>query len=95
MLLKTGPFAGTRVRLAPTDRLDRDDGLLEDFMRRIFGFEPEDYVLTDEARLSHQMSFGKWDPRVHELILTTYGVDTSALSNATIVDVLDAIAARR
>lgn len=64
-------------------------------MQRIFGFEPGDCLLSDESSLGDFGDFGRLDPRVHDRIQAAYGVDTSSLGNATIVELLDLIAARR
>ena len=50
-IIPSGPFKGKRIELAPTTGIDMFLESAEDFMRRIFGFEPGEYLITDESSL--------------------------------------------
>ena len=74
------PYIGKNLKfeLAPTRRLASLQDITEDFMKRILRYNPEDYLITDESRLSDFTDFGQGDiapylPKIKRL----YGVDVS------------------
>ncbi len=50
-IIPSGPFKGKKIEFAPTTGIDMFREIAEDFMRRIFGFAPGDYLITDESSL--------------------------------------------
>ena len=50
-VLRTGPFKGKRVEFASTARIETFEEIAEDFMLRIFGFEPGHYLITHLSSL--------------------------------------------
>lgn len=44
---------------APTDGIEKYRAVADDFMRRIFEMEPEDYLITDESMVRDFLDFGQ------------------------------------
>ena len=70
----SNPYIGKKLKfeLAPTRRLTSLKGITEDFMKRILKYDPEDYLITDESRLSDFTDFARGDialylPRIKKL----------------------------
>ena len=53
-IIKSGPLKGKRIKFefAPRNQVEQHEAIADDFMRRIFGMEPEDYMMSDESALS-------------------------------------------
>jgi hypothetical protein len=45
------PFRGKKIELAPTTGIEASPAVPNDFMRKIFEFEPGEYLITDESKL--------------------------------------------
>lgn len=75
-----------KSEIAPTTRLEKiDSWLLDDFMKRIFSFEPGDVLLNDQRELWH---FGLEDKNDIEVkIKGAYGITVSATDK--LVDILE------
>jgi len=50
-IIPSGPFKRKSIELAPTTGIDMFLEIAEDFMQCIFGFEPGEYLITDESSL--------------------------------------------
>ena len=44
---------------APTDGIEKYRAIADDFMRQIFEYEPENYMITDESMLLDFRDFGE------------------------------------
>ena len=45
------PFRGKKIEFAPTTGIDAFGAVADDFMRKVFEFEPGEYLITDESTL--------------------------------------------
>lgn len=84
------PYIGKKLKfeLAPTRRLASLQDITEDFMKRILRYNPEDYLITDESRLSDFTDFARGDiapylPKIKRL----YGVDVSDVPYGNLVGI--------
>ncbi len=50
-VITSGPFKGKKIRFAPTNGVNMFVEISEEFMRKIFDFEPGEYLITDESSL--------------------------------------------
>ena len=88
------PYIGKKLKfeLAPTRRLASLQDITEDFMKRILRYDPGDYLITDESRLSDFTDFGRGDiapylPKIKRL----YGVDVSDVPHGNLVGIFSKI----
>jgi hypothetical protein len=54
-----GPFKGKRIEFAPVTRVEMFTDIAEDFMTRIFNFDPGEYLLSDESSLGDFIASSK------------------------------------
>jgi len=76
----SNPYIGRKLKfeLAPTRRLTSLQDITEDFMKQILKYDPEDYLITDESRLSDFTDFARGDIAPYlPKIKKHYGVDVS------------------
>jgi hypothetical protein len=66
-----------RIEFAPADRIDDHREILEEFMWRIFEFEPGSYALSDESLVSDMTGLDGWDDTV-AAVKHQYGIDLAA-----------------
>jgi hypothetical protein len=91
-----GELDGRRVTIADSDRIDAHDELVAEFMFTVFDLEPREYVLTDEARLLDFADFDSSDTSdIWVRIGSAFGLAAVDARSELLVDILDAIAARR
>lgn len=84
-----------RIELAPAERVDDHPDILEEFMRRIFGFEPGTYALSDESFVSDMAGMDEWDDSV-SAVKREYGIDLATEEPQPYLwEVVARIAARR
>ena len=77
-IIPSGPFKGKRIELAPTTGIDMFLESAEDFMRRIFGFEPGEYLITDESSLFDFTGVDEMRlSHIQKKIQTVYNLDVS------------------
>lgn len=50
-VIANGPFKGKKIRFAPTNGVNMFVEISEELMRKIFDFEPGEYLITDESSL--------------------------------------------
>lgn len=49
--IPSGSFRGKKIGFASTYRIDMFIEIAEDFIKKIFYFDPEEYLITDEFNL--------------------------------------------
>ena len=83
-----------KVEFAESDRLERHQALLEDFMLKVFEMKPGNYFLSDDSSLWDMVCYGPGreseKERIRIKIFELYGV--KILDNPLMVDVLDQVA---
>lgn len=50
-VIPSGPFKGKKIEFAPTTGVNMFLEISEDFMKKIFDFEPGEYLITNESSL--------------------------------------------
>lgn len=83
-IIQSGPLKGTRIELASQTGIELFEAIAEDFMRRIFGFDPGDYLITDESSLS---DFNDEKEDLYPKIQAEYGLDVSDLRGGYLLDI--------
>jgi hypothetical protein len=51
-IIPSGPLKGKKIEFAPTTGIDRFFGISKEFMKKIFDFDPGEYLISDESSLS-------------------------------------------
>jgi hypothetical protein len=86
---RKGPFKGKRVELASMTGVRTLEEIAEDFMLRLFGFDPGQYLITDLSSL-HDFA-GVDDIEIGDMlarIRDAYGLDVADLPNGNLVEIL-------
>jgi acyl-CoA hydrolase len=90
-----------RVEMAPAEAVENYQEVADQFMQRIFGLEPGDYMISDLSSLSDFCSFGsspeerdEWMKPVSQTIREVYGI-TVTDRRTYLVDVFREIANRQ
>lgn len=87
-IIRSGPFKGKKIELAPTDSVDRFRDLAEEFMESIFEMEPGSYLITDESGLCDFEGVEDMDlPDVCEKIRSVFGVEVSDIRSGNLVEI--------
>ena len=77
-IIPSGPFKGKKIELAPTTSVDLFVEVGEEFMLRVFGFEPGAYLITDESSLADFVDVDDMDMlAIQEKIQGIYGIKVS------------------
>lgn len=51
LIVRTGQLKGKKIELASTAGVSAFAAIADEFMSRVFGYEPGDYLITDESSL--------------------------------------------
>lgn len=87
-IIHRGPLKGKRIEFAPTIGIERFRDVAEDFMKRVFDFEPGDYLISDESRLRDFTGREEDALRgIHQKIRAIYAVDVSDLGDGTLLEI--------
>ena len=87
-IMTRGPFKGKRIEFAPTTRMDQFWEIAEDFMRQIFGFEPGQYLITDESSLFDFTGLdGMEITDLHKKLQDVYELDVSDIPSGNLLEI--------
>ena len=87
-IIRSGPFKGKRIELAPTDQLEMFRSLADEFMESIFCMGPGSYLITDESSLRDFKGVEELElPDIHRRIRDVYGIDVSDIVSGNLVEV--------
>jgi hypothetical protein len=90
------PGRNEPIRFAPSVRVQRSPQLLDDFLLRVLGFEPDAPIfVSDQSSLHDFCSAEAQVEHYRQLIRTVYDVETSDLPDANLADILERIQALR
>ena len=96
MKSKSGPHRGMTVEYASVARVEAAGSLAHEFMFEIFDFDAGDYLVTDESSLSDFTEYGSSDVQPFwTLIEAHYGVGQGDADSDLLVDIFEAIIAKR
>ena len=91
-IIPSGPFKGKKIEFAPTTGVDRFWDIAEDFMRRIFGFESGDYLITDESSLFDFTGVDEMEMvDIQKKIVAEYDLDVSDIQSGNLVEIFSQI----
>ncbi len=95
-IIPSGPFKGKRIEFAPTTGIDMFLGIAEDFMQRIFDFEPGEYLITDESSLFDftgldEMELGDIQRKIRDV----YDLDVSDIESGNLLAIFTRIHHRK
>jgi hypothetical protein len=87
-IIPSGPFKGKKVQFAPTTGIDMFLEIAEDFMRRIFAFEPGEYLVTDESSLFDFTGVEEMElSNIHQKIQEVYDLDVSDIPSGNLLEI--------
>jgi hypothetical protein len=95
-IIRRGPLKGKKIELAPTTGIGGLIDVYEEFIERVFGFKPGEYLITDESNL--QDFTGMEDFNLSDLqrtIQELYGVDVSDIKNGNLLEIFKRIQSRK
>lgn len=93
----SGPLKGKKIEIAPSTGVDMFVDIAEEFMERILGFEPGDYLITDESSLRDFIGLGE-EVELADLqqkIREEYEVEISDLQSGNLLEVFMRIHRRK
>lgn len=86
------PLNGSKVELAAQTYVSVFEAIAEEFMRNVFEMEPEDYLITDESRLSDFVCFFDRDlAPVYRKIEDVYGLAEADLPSTNLHEIFGLI----
>jgi len=87
-IIPSGPFKGKKIQFAPTTGIDMFLEIAEDFMRRIFAFEPGEYLITDESSLFDFTGVEEMElSDIHQKIQEVYDLDVSDIPSGNLLEI--------
>ena len=90
--IKNGPFKGKRIEFASTAGVKGFQTISEDFMRRIFNFEPGEYLITDETSLRDFTGLDEVElSDIYTRILDLYSLDVSDIQSGNLLEIFERI----
>jgi hypothetical protein len=95
-IISSGPFKGKKIEFAPTTGVDKFRAISEDFIKRIFGFEPGEYLISDESSLYDftgldDMELSDIDKKIQEI----YDIDVSKIKSRNLLEIFKRIRDRK
>ena len=77
-IIPSGPFKGKKIEFAPTTGIDKFRAISEDFMNKVFGLEPGEYLISDESSLYDFTGLDEMElTDIHNKIREIYNIDVS------------------
>ena len=87
-IIKNGPLKGKRIELASTSHIELFEAIAEEFMLRIFEFESDEYLITDESSLHDFKGVEEMElADIQKKITLIYGIDVSNLKSGRLLDI--------
>jgi len=88
-IISKGPFKGKTIEFPPTTGIKRFREISEDFMKKIFGFEPGEYLISDESSLYDFTGLDEMElPHIHKKIQEMYNIDVSDIKSRNLLEIL-------
>jgi hypothetical protein len=87
-VITSGPFKGKKIQFAPTTGVDIFVEISEEFMKRIFDFEPGEYLITDESSLYDFTGLDEMElVDIHKIIQDAYDLDVSDIASGNLLKI--------
>ena len=95
-IIPRGPFKGKRIEFAPTTGVDMFLEISADFIRRIFDFEPGEYLITDESSLFDFTGLDEMElSDIQQKIRDVYDLDASDIESGNLLEIFTRIHYRK
>jgi hypothetical protein len=87
-IISRGPLKGKKIEFASTTEIDKLRTISEDFMNKIFGLEPGEYLISDESSLYDFIGLNEIElPDTHKKIQEIYNIDVSDIKSRNLLEV--------
>jgi hypothetical protein len=91
-IISSGPFKGKKIEFAPTTGIDKFRAISEDFMNRVFGLEPGEYLISDESSLYDFTGLDEMElPDIHKKIQEMYNINVSDIKSRNLLEIFKRI----
>jgi len=91
-IISSGPFKGKKIEFAPTTGVDMFLKISDEFMKKIFGFAPGDYLISDESSLYDFTGLNEWDfTDIQKKIRDVYDLDISDIDSGNLLEIFKRI----
>jgi hypothetical protein len=91
-VIPSGPFKGKKIEFATTTGVDMLLDISEDFMKKIFNFEPKDYLISDESSLYDFTGLDEMElTDIQKIIEDVYDVDVSDIESGNLLEIFKRI----
>jgi hypothetical protein len=95
-IIRRGPLKGKKIELAPTTGIEAFVDIYEEFIERVFGFQPGEYLITDESSLHDFIGMEDFTlSDIHRTVQEVYGVDISDIKNGNLLEIFRRIQGRK
>jgi hypothetical protein len=87
-IIRSGPFKGKKIEFAPTTGIEKFRAISEDFMKKIFGLEPGEYLISDESSLYDFTGLDETQlPDIHKKIQEIYNIDVLDIKSRNLLEI--------
>jgi hypothetical protein len=91
-IISSGPLKGKKIEFAPTAGIDRFFEIAEEFMNKIFDFEPGDYLISDESSLHDFTGLDEMELfDIQKKIQDVYDIDVSDIEYGNLLEIFTKI----
>ena len=91
-IISSGPFKGKKIEFAPTTGIDKFRAISEDFMNRVFGLEPGEYLISDESSLYDFTGLDEMElPDINKKIQEMYNINVSDIKSRNLLEIFKRI----
>jgi len=91
-IIPSGPFKGKKLEFAPTTGIEKFRAISENFMNKIFGLEPGEYLISDESSLHDFTGLDDVElPDIHKKIQEVYTIDVSDIKSKNLLEIFKRI----
>ncbi len=87
-VIPSGPFKGKKIEYAPSTGVDMFLNISEDFMKKIFNFEPDEYLISDESSLFDFTGLDEMElTDIQKRIRDVYDLDVSDIASGNLLEI--------
>ena len=91
-IISSGPFKGKKIEFAHTTGIDKFFAISKEFMKKIFDFEPGEYLITDESSLHDFTGLDEMElSDIQIRIQDEYGIDVSNIESGNLIEIFTRI----
>ena len=91
-IISRGPLKGKKIEFAPATGISRFRAISEDFMNKVFGLEPGEYLISDESNLHDFTGLDDVElPDIHKKIQEVYTIDVSDIKSKNLLEIFKRI----